>query len=145
MDGFHHLFVVLTLVSCHEISSSAEDFVRLLSVGWPGREQPMRRLTSTSSEPITASNPVVIRPRPGGRHSGGARRRERLDGPACVRVPGKHAKRSRAGCRGPLCSHSIAQASLRFPVGAAEPQLLFSEAPGRQILHSSVACHGHVR
>ena len=55
MDGFHHLLVVLTLVSYQEISSSAETFARFLSVGWPGREQPMRRLTSTSGEPITAS------------------------------------------------------------------------------------------
>ena len=36
MDGFHHLLVVLTLVSCHEISSSAEDFGRVWTPPSPG-------------------------------------------------------------------------------------------------------------
>jgi hypothetical protein len=69
-------------------------------------KRPMRKLTSTSSEPITDSNSVVIQTHHPGRGSGVAcrpRRRERLDGPAYVCVPG-------------TASHSF-RASLRFPAG----------------------------
>jgi hypothetical protein len=99
-----------------------------------GREhkRPMRKLTSTSSEPITDSNSVVIQTHHPGRGSGVAcrpRRRERLDGAAYVCVPG-------------TASHSF-RASLRFPVAVARGRrraaAAVCEAAGRWAADSFVA------